>query len=183
MSEHVLGSHLFSNEQQQQQHRVASPQGGNGDWFQAPPGGGLGGGGGYNNDNNNNNSGGGYGSQPIGGGGGGGNQMNSSAPQPMSSSGLWNSTPNPNAMGNSSVGSTSPNNDEDFDNEPPLLEELGVNIPHILSKTKAVLNPLAKSNDDGIMEDTDLAGPLCFCLLLGLALLLTGKVHFGYIYG
>jgi len=32
-------------------------------------------------------------------------------------------------------------------------------------------------------EDADLAGPLVFCLLLGTCLLLTGKVHFGYIYG
>lgn len=34
-----------------------------------------------------------------------------------------------------------------------------------------------------ILDDTDLAGPLCFCLLLGSLLLLSGKVHFGYIYG
>lgn len=31
--------------------------------------------------------------------------------------------------------------------------------------------------------DADLAGPLVFCMLLGTCLLLTGKVHFGYIYG
>lgn len=34
-----------------------------------------------------------------------------------------------------------------------------------------------------ILDDTDLAGPVCFCLLLGAILLLSGKVHFGYIYG
>lgn len=34
-----------------------------------------------------------------------------------------------------------------------------------------------------ILDDTDLAGPVCFCLLLGACLLLSGKVHFGYIYG
>ena len=33
------------------------------------------------------------------------------------------------------------------------------------------------------MDDADLAGPLFYCLLLGSALLLSGKVHFGYIYG
>eukprot|EP00128_Syssomonas_multiformis_P004897 Colp12_sorted_trinity150504_noHs@36115 len=33
------------------------------------------------------------------------------------------------------------------------------------------------------MQDTDLAGPLLFCLLFGGFLLLSGKVHFGYIYG
>jgi hypothetical protein len=34
-----------------------------------------------------------------------------------------------------------------------------------------------------IVEDADLAGPLAFALLLGGELLLTGKIHFGYIYG
>ncbi|KAJ3252927.1 hypothetical protein HK103_001073 [Boothiomyces macroporosus] len=47
-----------------------------------------------------------------------------------------------------------------FNNEPPLLEELGINFSHILSKGFTVLNPIK-------------AG----CLLL------SGKAHFGYIYG
>ncbi|CAB3362721.1 Hypothetical predicted protein [Cloeon dipterum] len=50
----------------------------------------------------------------------------------------------------------------DFEDEPPLLEELGINPDHI---------------------DTDMAGPLVFCLALGSLLLLIGKAHFGYIYG
>ncbi|RUS30968.1 Yip1 domain-containing protein [Jimgerdemannia flammicorona] len=33
------------------------------------------------------------------------------------------------------------------------------------------------------MDDTDLAGPLLFCLLFGVFLAFAGKVHFGYIYG
>jgi protein YIPF5/7 len=33
------------------------------------------------------------------------------------------------------------------------------------------------------MADSDMAGPLVFCLALGFFLLLTGKLHFGYIYG
>mmetsp|Transcript_12890 Transcript_12890/g.20664 ORF Transcript_12890/g.20664 Transcript_12890/m.20664 type:complete len:227 (+) Transcript_12890:322-1002(+) len=69
-----------------------------------------------------------------------------------------------------------------FENEPPLLEELGVNFGHITQKTLAVLIP-TKTLDHQIMADTDMAGPLCFCLLLGFCLLLTGKIHFGYIYG
>ncbi|CAL1536858.1 unnamed protein product [Lymnaea stagnalis] len=48
--------------------------------------------------------------------------------------------------------------------------------------TLAVLNPL-KSAEQSIMQDTDLAGPLVFCMAFGGSLLLTGKVHFGYIYG
>ena len=37
--------------------------------------------------------------------------------------------------------------------------------------------------DEHILDDADLAGPLFFCLLLGACLLLSGKIHFGYIYG
>lgn len=33
------------------------------------------------------------------------------------------------------------------------------------------------------MDDSDVAGPIIFCLLFGTNLLLSGKVHFGYIYG
>ncbi|RIA93194.1 hypothetical protein C1645_804198 [Glomus cerebriforme] len=69
-----------------------------------------------------------------------------------------------------------------FDDEPPLLEELGINFRHIKTKSLAVLNPL-NTVDKNIMDDTDLAGPLLFCLIFGVSLLLTGKVHFGYIYG
>lgn len=69
-----------------------------------------------------------------------------------------------------------------YDDEAPLLEELGINVRHIWAKTQAVLHP-TKVIDPHIMDDTDLAGPLVICLLLGLSLLLRGKLHFGYIYG
>jgi len=69
-----------------------------------------------------------------------------------------------------------------FADEPPLLEELGINFLHIKSKSLTVLNPLHPV-DKHIMYDTDLAGPLLFCLLFGLFLAFSGKVHFGYIYG
>lgn len=42
---------------------------------------------------------------------------------------------------------------------------------------------LLQQLSEHILDDTDLAGPVCFCLLLGACLLLSGKVHFGYIYG
>ncbi|KAI1338805.1 hypothetical protein F5Y15DRAFT_98449 [Xylariaceae sp. FL0016] len=71
---------------------------------------------------------------------------------------------------------------EGYDGEPPLLEELGVNFGHIQMKTIAVLNPFARI-DQHIMDDSDLAGPILFFLLFGTFLLLSGKVHFGYIYG
>ncbi|KAI0129655.1 putative Golgi membrane protein [Xylariales sp. AK1849] len=71
---------------------------------------------------------------------------------------------------------------EGYDNEPPLLEELGVNFNHIQKKTLAVLNPIARI-DQHLMDDSDLAGPILFFFLFGFFLLFSGKVHFGYIYG
>ncbi|TFJ88474.1 hypothetical protein NSK_000048 [Nannochloropsis salina CCMP1776] len=72
--------------------------------------------------------------------------------------------------------------EEDYSMEPPLLVELGINFQHIWEKTKTVLMPLG-SMDEHIMDDADLAGPLFFLLSFGIFLLMTGKVHFGYIYG
>ncbi|KAJ1736466.1 hypothetical protein H4S06_002891 [Coemansia sp. BCRC 34490] len=69
-----------------------------------------------------------------------------------------------------------------FPNEAPLLEELGINFMHIRSKTLAVLNPF-KPLDTEIYDDSDMAGPLLFILILGTFLLLSGKSQFGYIYG
>lgn len=82
-------------------------------------------------------------------------------------------------------------NYDDFENEPPLLEELGINPEHIILKVKAVVLPSQRIwgshsalMDPGlIVDDADLAGPAVFGLLLGGELLLTGKIHFGYIYG
>jgi hypothetical protein len=78
--------------------------------------------------------------------------------------------------------------------EPPLLEELGINPEHIWLKVKAVVLPSTriwgKNNISAlvldptlIVGDADLAGPAAFALLLGGELLLTGKIQFGYIYG
>ncbi|KAF0288003.1 Protein YIPF5 [Amphibalanus amphitrite] len=49
-------------------------------------------------------------------------------------------------------------------------------------QTLSALNPFRQTNAE-ILQDTDLAGPLAFCLAFGGFLLLTGKLHFGYIYG
>ncbi|XP_069780856.1 protein YIPF7-like isoform X2 [Narcine bancroftii] len=70
----------------------------------------------------------------------------------------------------------------DIDDEPPLLEEIGINFDHIWQKTLTVLNPM-KPADGSIMNETDLAGPIVFCLTFGATLLLAGKVQFGYVYG
>ncbi|ODV87271.1 hypothetical protein CANARDRAFT_5818 [[Candida] arabinofermentans NRRL YB-2248] len=70
-----------------------------------------------------------------------------------------------------------------YPGEPPLLEELGINFGHIKSKTLAVLSFKSSSISEEIVQDSDLAGPLIFCLLFGTFLLISGKTHFGYIYG
>jgi len=71
---------------------------------------------------------------------------------------------------------------DDGEDDLPLLEELGINFDHIYMKTQAVLYPTKKLSAH-ILDDTDLAGPIFFCLLLGSLLLLSGKVQFGYIFG
>eukprot|EP00042_Codosiga_hollandica_P058885 m.894841 g.894841 ORF g.894841 m.894841 type:complete len:215 (-) comp59989_c0_seq8:2186-2830(-) len=68
-----------------------------------------------------------------------------------------------------------------FDEEPPLLEELGINFDHIWRRTMFVLHPTEQSN--AFLNEADLAGPLIFCLLFASCLLARGKMHFGYIYG
>lgn len=68
-----------------------------------------------------------------------------------------------------------------FEDEAPLLEELGINIPQITRRTLTVLNPFRMNPD--LHEDADLSGPIIFYMLFGLCQLLGGKVHFGVILG
>lgn len=70
----------------------------------------------------------------------------------------------------------------DHENEPPLMEELGINLDSIKLKTKMVLNPMSGGNS-AILADADMAGPILFVLLFAAALLAAGKSQFGYIYG
>lgn len=83
---------------------------------------------------------------------------------------------------NTYTGGGSKTGADGYEDEPPLMEELGINFDHITQKTMAVLNPL-KQADHTIMQDTDLAGPFVFCLAFGGSLMLAGKLQFGYIYG
>ncbi|GAM18477.1 hypothetical protein SAMD00019534_016520, partial [Acytostelium subglobosum LB1] len=71
---------------------------------------------------------------------------------------------------------------DSFEDELPLLEELGINFDHIKKKTLSVLNPFRKI-DAHTMDDTDLGGPIFFGLVLGFSSLMGGKIQFGYIYG
>lgn len=55
--------------------------------------------------------------------------------------------------------------------------ELGINFDHIWQKTLTVLHPL-KAADGSIMNETDLAGPMVFCLAFGATLLLVSHNRF-----
>ncbi|XP_071698698.1 uncharacterized protein [Rutidosis leptorrhynchoides] len=68
-----------------------------------------------------------------------------------------------------------------FDDEPPLLEELGINTKQIWNKTASILNPIRVKSD--LHEDADLSGPFLFLMAFGLFQLLAGKLHFGIILG
>ena len=99
------------------------------------------------------------------------------------------------------AGGAAAGGDEDYANEPPLLEgahnnccspalptgrqmngcllrgdaELGINLDHIRRKTEIVLKSAYQRGlqiDSEILADADMAGPLVFCLALGGALLL-----------
>jgi len=70
----------------------------------------------------------------------------------------------------------------EWDDEPPLLEELGINPDHILQKTLNVLNPMMNT-EASIAGDSDLAGPIVFALAFGSFIMFSGKLYFNYIYG
>ena len=101
----------------------------------------------------------------------------------------WNAGAQSNPKGNYSsnpfnseeTGYFPPNQPYDELNEPPLLEELGIDIGQIARKVQSILS-LRKVNKE-ILEDADLSGPLLIAILFGVILLLRGKVQFGYIYG
>ena len=64
----------------------------------------------------------------------------------------------------------------------PLLEELGIFPGHIWAKSLLLLHPFREMPLETV-NDSDVAGPLCFTVLLGFLLTLQGKLHFGAIYG
>eukprot|EP00027_Filamoeba_sp_ATCC50430_P010650 CAMPEP_0168562000 /NCGR_PEP_ID=MMETSP0413-20121227/11892_1 /TAXON_ID=136452 /ORGANISM="Filamoeba nolandi, Strain NC-AS-23-1" /LENGTH=210 /DNA_ID=CAMNT_0008593403 /DNA_START=61 /DNA_END=689 /DNA_ORIENTATION=+ len=85
-----------------------------------------------------------------------------------------------NASSNMGFGSVN-----EYEDEPPLWEELGLDPDFIKRKAIALLIPGKNAQvDESLLNDGDLGGPFIFCVLLGLALLLQGgKLHFGYIFG
>jgi hypothetical protein len=73
------------------------------------------------------------------------------------------------------------NNEEEDEIEPPLLEELGINLQSIKNKIIGVIT--LKRIDKKFLEDSDMAGPLLIFLLFAFSLVLQYKINFGYIYG
>ncbi|SBS96695.1 protein transport protein YIP1, putative [Plasmodium ovale curtisi] len=70
--------------------------------------------------------------------------------------------------------------DEDAEDELPLLEELGINFDLIAKRMKSVF--MFYKIDHTLFENSDLSGPLIIVLSLGFILLLAGKASFSYIY-
>ena len=66
-----------------------------------------------------------------------------------------------------------------MENEPPLLEELGIDFAEIGKNIVEHLNPFTSKTD----TDGDVVGSLFFGFLLGVAILLTGKFRFGEVFG
>ncbi|KAF4659417.1 Protein yipf5 [Perkinsus chesapeaki] len=71
--------------------------------------------------------------------------------------------------------------DDEFVNDPPLLQELGIDLDAIAARIKSIL--FFRGVSQNLMTDTDLGGPLLIAAAFGTMLVLAGKVHFGYIYG
>lgn len=74
---------------------------------------------------------------------------------------------------------------DDYD-ERPLLEELEIYPLRIIEKSLAVLNPfhVGTEEEELLLDDPDLTGPVLFCMALASAMFLSGgESRFGYIYG
>ncbi|KAL3838202.1 hypothetical protein ACJIZ3_022793 [Penstemon smallii] len=85
------------------------------------------------------------------------------------------------AAASTSFATSVPINAAGFDDEPPLLEELGINTKQIYQKTLSILNPFRINHH--LHEDGDLSGPFLFLMAFGLFQLLAGKLHFGILLG
>lgn len=74
-------------------------------------------------------------------------------------------------------------NNDPYANEPPLMEELEINLDQIMQKTWAVLSFKNLNDHKNILHEPDLGGPLVFLVTFAFLLLLTGKFQFGYVFG
>ncbi|XP_010527323.1 PREDICTED: protein YIPF7-like isoform X2 [Tarenaya hassleriana] len=68
-----------------------------------------------------------------------------------------------------------------FEDEEPLLDELGIHPDQIWKKTRSILNPFRINQS--VHMDSDLSGPIFLYLAFCLFQLLAGKIQFGVILG
>ncbi|KAI4378671.1 hypothetical protein MLD38_016118 [Melastoma candidum] len=69
-----------------------------------------------------------------------------------------------------------------FDEEQPLLDELGIHPEQIWRKTKSIFNPF-RVNTAVHLHNSDLSGPILLYLSLCVLQLLSGKIQFGVVLG
>jgi len=81
----------------------------------------------------------------------------------------------------SAVPATQLSYDDDIENEPPILEELGINVEHIWLRMKGIA--FFKKVDETVLEDADLSGPFIIAMGMGVCNMLAGKLQIGYIWG
>ncbi|TYH89343.1 hypothetical protein ES332_D01G253500v1 [Gossypium tomentosum] len=80
-----------------------------------------------------------------------------------------------------SISSSAATGSASFEDEEPLLDELGIHPDQIWYKTRSILNPLRVNST--AHKDSDLSGPIFLYLSLCLFQLLAGKIQFGVILG
>ncbi|KAI9090658.1 hypothetical protein K1719_028511 [Acacia pycnantha] len=68
-----------------------------------------------------------------------------------------------------------------FDEEEPLLDELGIHPDQIWKKIRSILNPFRVNYF--VHKDSDLSGPILLYMSFCLSQLLAGKIQFGVILG
>lgn len=71
--------------------------------------------------------------------------------------------------------------DDDLENEPPLLEELGIDLDHIWQRMQGVV--FFKRLQQDVLQEWDLTGPGMGFMALNLCLMFQGKFELGYVYG
>lgn len=67
-----------------------------------------------------------------------------------------------------------------IDDEPPILEELDIDVGAIVAKSVSILTARVGSDS---LRDVDMGGPVLIAASLATIHLLSGKLHFGVIFG
>ncbi|KAJ9181407.1 hypothetical protein P3X46_009540 [Hevea brasiliensis] len=100
---------------------------------------------------------------------------------PFMSFEIGSATTAPYGVGPIGGGPTASSAGANFDEEEPLLDELGIHPDQIWRKTKSIMNPFRVNPT--VHKDSDLSGPFFLYFSLCLFQLLAGKFQFGVILG